>query len=93
MSRRALALVLAAAMVASGCTQFEDTFGSQASNDWALQMTQADQLQDEGLSGNGTRLAVVDSGVDASHREFDGVTVRWKDFVNGQNGPYDYHGH
>lgn len=80
-------------MVASGCTQFEDTFGSQASNDWALQMTQADQLQDEGLSGNGTRLAVVDSGVDASHREFDGVTVRWKDFVNDQNAPYDDHGH
>lgn len=81
-------------MVLSGCTdQIRQTFGSQASNDWALDMTQIDELQDSNLTGDGVRLAVVDSGVQGSHAEFQGVKILWKDFVNGQSEPYDDNGH
>jgi len=93
-SRQALAWLVVAAMLVSGCTsQLQDTFGSSASNDWALEMTQVDQLQERNLSGEGVRVALVDSGVDADHREHEDVTVRWKDFVNGQSEPYDDDGH
>lgn len=81
-------------MLVAGCTsQLQDTFGSQASNDWALEMTQVDELHDEGLTGASVRVAVVDSGVDAEHREYDGVTIQWRDFVNDRSDPYDDDGH
>jgi serine protease AprX len=56
-------------------------------------MTQADELQERNLTGASVGLAVVDSGVAADHRAYEGVTVRWKDFVNGQPEPYDDDGH
>lgn len=94
MSRRALAWLVVATLLVSGCTsQLQDTFHSQASNDWAKEMTQVDQLAEQGLTGDGVRLAVVDSGVAADHREYEGVTVRWKDFVNDRSQPYDDDGH
>jgi serine protease AprX len=93
-SRRAIAWLLVATVLVSGCTsQLQDTFGSKASNDWAHEMTQVDELRERNLTGDGVRLAVVDSGVAGDHREYEGVTVRWKDFVNGNEEPYDDNGH
>jgi serine protease AprX len=93
-SRQALVWVVVGAMLVSGCTsQLQETFGSSASNDWALEMTQVDELHDRNLTGASVRLAVVDSGVGADHREYEGVTVRWKDVVNEQPNPYDDDGH
>lgn len=55
------------------------------------------------LAGTGTamgedpprvRIAVLDSGIDASHPEFGpGQVVAWKDFLQGKPDPYDDHGH
>jgi subtilisin len=40
------------------------------------------------------RIAVLDSGIDASHPEFAaGQVVAWRDFVGGRAEPYDDHGH
>lgn len=40
------------------------------------------------------RIAIIDSGIDASHSQFSSSSiVAWRDFVNGQNAPYDDHGH
>ncbi len=40
------------------------------------------------------RIALLDSGILASHVEFSpGQVVAWKDFVNGQPAPYDDQGH
>lgn len=39
-------------------------------------------------------VAVLDTGIDATHAEFDaGQIVAWKDFVQGRPTPYDDHGH
>lgn len=40
------------------------------------------------------RIAIVDSGIDATHPEFaPGQVVAWKDYINTQATPYDDHGH
>jgi len=53
------------------------------------------QLDDVGtLDGSGVIVCIVDSGIDASHREFQGVKFgSWKDFVGAKSEPYDDHGH
>ncbi len=39
-------------------------------------------------------VAVIDSGIDATHPEFaPGQVVAWRDFRNGLAAPYDDHGH
>lgn len=39
-------------------------------------------------------VAILDTGVDATHPEFDpGQLVGWKDFVNARPAPYDDNGH
>lgn len=63
--------------------------GCVAESDWALQMTGIQALQDRGLTGEGVKLAVIDTGIDPSHPEFKGLTVVWRDFVNGRTTPYD----
>ncbi len=39
-------------------------------------------------------IAVIDTGIDASHVDLDeGKVIGWKDFVNGKTTPYDDQGH
>lgn len=41
-----------------------------------------------------TRIAVLDSGIRATHEAFaDGQVVAWHDFVDGETQPHDPHGH
>jgi len=45
-------------------------------------------------TGKGIRVCIVDSGIDNSHGDLEGVNlVGWMDFVNGNSKPYDDHGH
>lgn len=63
-------------------------------SDWAYEMTQMNEANDLGYTGEGIRVAVIDTGLDADHEAFDGVEiVEWKDFVNGKSKPYDDEGH
>ncbi len=60
---------------------------------------------DSGLDGDGDGspnvysrndlvAAVLDTGLDAAHRDLDGgKVIGFKDFVNGRTAPYDDHGH
>lgn len=93
--RLRLAVLVSLALLTAGCTQAIPgrNGGGSNPNAWALEMTQADTLQERGLTGDGIKIAVVDTGVDASHEEFEGVEVTWRDFVNGRPEPYDDHGH
>lgn len=38
-------------------------------------------------------MAIVDTGIDVSHKDLKGKVVGWKDFVNEQPHPYDDNGH
>ena len=45
-------------------------------------------------TGKGIRVCIVDSGIDNSHNDLEGINlVGWMDFVNGNSKPYDDHGH
>lgn len=45
------------------------------------------------ITGEGIRVGVLDTGVDASHPDLKGKIVAWKDVVGNKNEPYDDHGH
>lgn len=61
---------------------------------WALEMTQVDSLQGDGLDGTGVRVCIVDTGIDPLHPDFRDLNiVGWRDFVGGQSRPYDDRGH
>lgn len=46
-----------------------------------------------GYTGTGVTVAVLDTGIDASHPALSGRVVSWYDTVNGQSTAYDDHGH
>ena len=89
--RAALAASLAALVLLAGCTSLVRQ--GQANNDWALDLIGVPALHARGLTGQGIIVAIVDTGIDASHPDFEGVTVRWSDHVNGRSQPYDDAGH
>lgn len=51
------------------------------------------QVWDLGYSGKGVKVALIDTGIDASHPDLKGKVVQWKDFVNNKEAPYDDFGH
>ncbi|MBI2263981.1 MAG: S8 family peptidase [Armatimonadetes bacterium] len=54
---------------------------------------QADQLNELGLTGKKGTLLVVDTGIDSTHKDFEGKIVGWKDFIKGKKIGYDDQGH
>ncbi len=51
-------------------------------------------LNDYGYTGAGVKVAVVDSGIDKTHAEFDGRTIYGRDFAGSASGyGYDENGH
>ncbi len=76
---------------AQAATVSNDTLRS---SQWALTRLQAEQVWGQ-QPGRGTIVAVVDSGVDASHPDLKGDVIPGADFVSGTggNGFDDEHGH
>jgi subtilisin family serine protease len=89
-----LAIVILLAVPLSGCTGITTAstngYGEGA---WTLKMIQADRLHDQGLSGKGVKVAIIDTGIDLNHDEFRGVSIEWADLVNGKRQAYDDNGH
>ncbi len=46
-----------------------------------------------GINGSGIKVAILDTGIDASHPELNGSLIAWTDFINNQQNPYDDNGH
>lgn len=60
---------------------------------WPSELVQANTLHDKGLTGEGVKVAIIDTGIDLSHPEFNGVKIQWADLVNHKTEAYDDHGH
>lgn len=56
---------------------------------WGIDAVQADQSQ---FTGAGTKIAVLDTGIDKSHKAFSGVNITEKDFTTEGNGDKNGHG-
>jgi major intracellular serine protease len=53
----------------------------------------APMLWQQGLTGAGVRIGVIDSGIDDSHPELQGKVVRRRDYVNDGAAPTRFHPH
>lgn len=62
--------------------------------DKAVPIIGAPEVWDTGYTGKGVKVAVIDTGIDASHPDLNGnKVVGWVDYVQGKTTPYDDHGH
>lgn len=63
-------------------------------SEWAFDITQIDDMNLEGYYGQGVVIGIIDTGIDPDHPDIDGNRIiLWKDFVNGNETPYDDDGH
>jgi serine protease AprX len=63
----------------------------------AVPLVHAPRVWESGFTGSGVKIAVLDTGIDAAHGDFEGRIVAYKDFVNpnadGEDTPQDPNGH
>lgn len=62
--------------------------------DKAVPQIGAPEVWNSEYTGKGVKVAVIDTGIDASHPDLNGgKVVGWVDYVQGKTSPYDDHGH
>jgi len=61
-----------------------------ATSEWAFEDSEIRDLQQDGLTGEGVRVCMVDTGLSLSHSSFDGSNVVFEDFVGNSAEPKDY---
>lgn len=59
----------------------------------ASKQIEADKVWAEGITGNGVKVAVLDTGIDTDHSELKDSYLGGYDYVNNDNNPEDDHGH
>ena len=63
---------------------------SPPKSEWAFEQSQFDEFSETGLSGDGVRVCMVDTGIDLSHPAFTGIEVTFKDMIGNSDSPLDY---
>ncbi len=58
-------------------------------SEWAYEDSGARELQEIGLTGEGVRLCMVDTGIDAEHPDFKNLNLVFRDFSSGSSEPVD----
>ncbi len=61
--------------------------------DVSVPLVRAPQLWNQDFEGQGIRIAVVDTGIDPDHPDFEGRIVAIEDFTGGDSGGRDGNGH
>lgn len=90
----AVAAVLVVALAAVGLLRLPLEGVPLEGNGWVVDLTEATQLHALGYDGSGVTICLVDTGIDLIHPDLARAdVVGWKDFVNGEPGPYDDGGH
>ena len=69
-------------------------YGTEYSAQAGLASIGAASINNAGYTGSGIKVAVVDTGIDSTHSEFDGKTIYGKNFTSDPDGyGSDGHGH
>lgn len=66
---------------------------AELDNTWGVKRIGAGVVHDEGVSGTGVLVAIIDTGIDYGHPEFASRYVGGYDFVNSDSDPLDDEGH
>jgi len=89
----ALGVVGSAGSSSPACGTICDGFLTEYNQQYGLGMINAADLNNEGFTGAGVKVAVNDSGIDATHSEFSGRTILGADFTGGGSFATDGNGH
>jgi len=79
----------------NGIFPWPDGNGSQIQRtEWAFELTQITDLNDNGFDGDGVIIGIVDSGIDITHPDLAHINITaWMDYVRSKPEPYDDNGH
>lgn len=58
-------------------------------SEWAFEEVGARELQDSGLTGDGVKVCMVDTGIDTTHPDLEGIDLVFRDFISGSNEPVE----
>src|SRR3989344_4713397 len=62
-------------------------------NSWGVKRIGAGTVHASGNTGAGVKIGIIDSGINYTHPDLDGVYAGGYDFVQGDNDPMDVYGH
>ena len=88
-ARSSIHIALFAVLMLPGAARGADPLRAEQ---WNLDMIHADQAHEVSI-GTGAVVAVLDSGVDASHPDLAGQLILGPDLVDGDDSPDDENGH
>ncbi len=59
-------------------------------SEWAFEDSEIRELQEDGLTGQGVRVCMVDTGISLTHTSLENSDVEFEDFVGNSATPTDY---